>query len=860
MKMLRMKVISVVCYSVFVSCLFAGEEFKIVEAGNVFADVVIKDNASPAIKLLAAELTNYLHRITGCNFKIIEGGDSQKGIVIGTFKDYPDIKAPEAKRADAVGLREMYILRTYKGGLFIIGQTDMAIEHGVWDFLYRIGYRQFFPTAKWEYIPHYDKLVVNLDVCELPAYHTRIIFYGYGSWANNMKLYEKWVRKNRMRGAFALSTSHAYEGIISANKEEFDKHPEYLGLVDGKRKSSKFCIANKDLRELVKRYAVQFFKDRPDADSISMEPSDGGGWCECEDCKALGNITDRALLLANEVAEELGKHYTNKYVAMYAYSFHSPPPQNLTVHSNVIISFATAFIRGGYTFDGMVAGWKAKGANMVGIRDYYEVSPWDRDLPGRPKASSPSIIARDAQEFYKKVGARFFITEAGDDWGICGLGYYVASRVLWDVNEAERLGEIKEDFFDKMFGSTKNTMKEFYTVLDKERRSPLDAALTDNLVNRMYSLLKKAKEEAGTNQIVQARIDDLVLYTRYVELYKKYSRSREGKARQEAFTDLMRFIYAIKDNLMVHSFGLYRDMPERDKGVAIPLDLKLHIQSSGKNKSVANDLSDLIEEDDDIGSFKKLDINIEKFISDGIKNNKRIDLEIKNYSTNLVKLDIRNKEYFHLYEANSNNAFSIRGKNIFYLYADQTNQEIKLVVSGGFIYENSGNISISLYNMNSTNAIGVGKIPTYKKEHQINFKLQNIGLYRLEVDDRSAGATVIFEPELPVVVPTFAVQKSYFLHGWRRFFYVPAGTKKIIGLSTGPGNVFSPFGGKVFSFPGYAEFFEIPVNQQDAGQVWEVKDASGVCVLLNVPSYFANNPKNLLVPEEVLKEVSIEPK
>ena len=42
-----------------------------------------------------------------------------------------------------------------------------------------------------------------------------------------------------------------------------------------------------------------------DADSVSVDPSDGLGWCECEACAAMGSISDRAVTLANAVAQGL---------------------------------------------------------------------------------------------------------------------------------------------------------------------------------------------------------------------------------------------------------------------------------------------------------------------------------------------------------------------------------------------------------------------------------------------------------------------------------------------------------------------------------------------------------------------------
>ncbi len=340
-------------------------------------------------------------------------------------------------------------------------------------------------------MPQKEDLSVNVDKVEVPDYYARRIWYGYGTWDELKPLYNNWCKKNRAVVSIALNTGHAYEGIIAKNKAEFEKHPEYLGLVGGERKSSKFCISNPGLRKLVVDYAIKYFEQNPDADSISMEPSDGGGWCECENCARMGSISDRALTLANEVAEAVSKKFGNKYVGMYAYNLHSPPP-TIKVHPNVIISVATAFIRGGYTVDQLIEGWAKKGA-MIGIREYYGVNVWDRDLPGSPKASGVKSLANSIADFHRK-GARFLSAESSDNWGPNGPGYYIAARVLWDVDEAKRVDELKKDFLEKMFGPAKDRMEEFYNLIDKDNK-PL---LTEDLIGRMYRALAEAKKKTQT--------------------------------------------------------------------------------------------------------------------------------------------------------------------------------------------------------------------------------------------------------------------------------------------------------------------------------------------------------------------------
>jgi len=175
--------------------------------------------------------------------------------------------------------------------------TDQAVEHAVWDLLHHLGYLQFFPGGKWEVVPREPNLNISVDTFQKPDFHTRRIWYGHGLWDYNEEPYRQWCARNRAVPGFGLSTGHSYGSIVRAHKEVFEKHPQWLALVDGKRQGVKFCISNPELREFVaKEYALRAFRDNPNADRVSLDPSDGGGWCECEACAAMGSISDRPVL------------------------------------------------------------------------------------------------------------------------------------------------------------------------------------------------------------------------------------------------------------------------------------------------------------------------------------------------------------------------------------------------------------------------------------------------------------------------------------------------------------------------------------------------------------------------------------
>jgi len=517
--------------------------------------IAVSEQASPRVKAAAQTLADQLKRITGSGFILAEG-DGTSGLAVGRVGDFPALGLDAEIDGKGLDRREQYLLRSHEKGIAILGATDLAVEDAVWDLLYRIGYRQFFPTAAWEIVPDLPDLAVRVDARESPSFYSRSIWYGFGTSDFNAASYERWQTRNRAPGGFALKTSHAYKAIIKRHKDEFDSHPEYLGLLNGVRRSTKLCVSNPGLRELVARDAVDYFQRNPEADSYSVEPSDGGDWCECSACAALGSPSDRALTLANAAAAAVAARWPDKFVAFYAYHLHSPPPE-IDASSNVIVSVATAFTRGRTSPQELLTGWRRRGASSLGVREYYSVNTWDRSLPGRPKGADLGYLRESIPRFHA-LGARFMSAESSDNWGPTGLAYYVAARLLWNVREAEDVPKLVDDFLDKSFGAARAPMSEFYAILSSGGKPSVDAAL----IKRLYGLLARAST-LSSDAAVRARIEDLALYVRYVELYDAYRRSVFG--RQEAFERVVRHAYRMRDREMVHVKPLFTDVAKRDR-------------------------------------------------------------------------------------------------------------------------------------------------------------------------------------------------------------------------------------------------------------------------------------------------------
>jgi Domain of unknown function (DUF4838) len=815
------------------------------EDGKALLPIIISENASASTKSNASKLAEYLGKIGGAKFKI-ETGDGTSGISIGLATDFPALKLASTFKSDDILKREEYLLRTHAGGLLVLGASDLAVQHGVWDLLSRLGYRQFFPGKNWEVVPYLQRMELGIDTLEKPDYHSRRIWYGYGAWDYAKEPYRDWCEKNRALQGVNLNTGHAYDGIVKALKKEFSNHNEYWPLLNNERKevrNPKPCLGNPDLRSLIVKNAVGQVKKNTLLDSISMDPSDGGGWCECKACSKLGSVSDQAITLANETATAINQEFPGKLVGIYGYNFHSPPP-NIKVHPKVVVSVATAFIKGGMSLEDIISGWAEKGATL-GIREYYSVNTWDRDQPGHARGGNLDYLQRTIPEFHSK-GARYMSAESSDNWGPNGLGYYFAARMLWDVREAKNRDAIERDFLTRAFGPASPAMKDFYDQINGSKPH----LVVDDQLGRMYRSLQKARVMADATEI-KNRLDDLALYTRYCTLYHRYA-TADGKARQLAFENLIKHAYRMRTTMMIHAYALYRDLAGRDKTVSIPTDAKWQVPE-GKNPWKS--------------SVPFTPQEIETFITEGITAHKLVELNFKpvNFGANLLPAMSRLAIPGDLPAGEFTPG---RGTQSFLTYASQPSN-IELNITGGMIahYRDRGNVKVELYKIGGESQTGEketlvetnASIPPDGVERTLKLSLKQPGLYKIIVKDGNDRTQVNWpKGQLMTIASTQENPMNRFYGLWMGYFYVPKGTK-MIGLFGGEhGEVRDSQDRPHFWLNGREpNFYSVPVPPGEDGKFWRVRYCRGAVRLLTVPPFFAKTPGELLLPEEVLAKDGI---
>jgi hypothetical protein len=385
-------------------------------------------------------------------------------------------------------------------------------------------------------------------------------------------------------------------------------------------------------------------------------------------------------------------------------------------------------------------------------------------------------------------------------------------------------------------------MEEFYRLIDGSQRS----LLSDDLVGRMYRQLAEARGLAESSA-VRRRIDDLIRYTRYVDLWLDYEPA-QGDHRQAAYEQLIKHAYRIRNTSMIHTLALVRDLDNRDKAVTLRAEAADYrhpernpwMAAAGSERPFAN-------------------AEIEELLTSGIERRKLLDFTPVSFSDELVPATALRLPPV---AKRGNHGIYLRGvRNVFTWIeprgaaAKAQPAEVKLKVTGGLIYNTRGPAKIDLYPSAEVEgkSVAQAEVPPNKTEQEITLRSSFPGLHRLEIGDRGAGTRVEWLSKLPATIISSAQSPAHLYGRWELMFYVPRGTPTIGLYANGPGKLLDAEGKLAFEFPTRAGYYAIPVPVGQDGRLWRFAHSAGQRLLMTVPPCLARDEKELLLPAEVVQ-------
>lgn len=425
----------------------------------------------------------------------------------------------------------------------VAGGERVGTLYGAYDLLYRLGCRWFAPGELGEDVPQIKGLA-DLDVTERPSFVSR----GFLAWENRGDMeFLLWMARNRLdywtiaqephslmhklgirmvcgrhdaqeqflnpageypyqhaqgpqgesKPADPYPPSPEFQGDANGDGRlsNFEVHPEWYAEVKGKRVpgisgsfGTNYCTSNPHATtEFVKNY-VQALVDGPyrDAQSVRFWALDGGKWCQCAACQALGTPTDRYLLLVHCFSQEVEKKRAQGAIhrpieisfLTYADVVDPPtrplpegfPPQNCMatfypIRRCYVHPFDSAACPANDKYRGQLTGWMQDPQRyyrgQMAIGEYYNVSRF-KCLP----LCLMHTMARDIPYYYQ-TGARTFdyMHVTTSRWGNKALTNYQMARQLWNVQtDCEALWS---DYFARRYGPAASAMRGFYESLEQ---------------------------------------------------------------------------------------------------------------------------------------------------------------------------------------------------------------------------------------------------------------------------------------------------------------------------------------------------------------------------------------------------------
>lgn len=451
-----------------------------------FRRVVTADDAGPVQRAAAAELAHYAAQITGQKLDVIPAAKlAADGAGLSFF-------VGDGAAAQVLGLTlapwkpEEWVLRSVPGGLVLAGDDGagdpwsaqtaagsmLAAYTLLEDYLH---VHWFWPGAFGEHVPPApDVAIPALDLRRTPAFEIRSVQFGYGSYQTKSFHEEarKWARRNRLSWVRSAVFGHSWEAAFEQRKgETFKEHPDWFALVNGERRPPQMCTTNPAVIDRMVDYVVN-----GKADIMNISPSDGGGFCECERCRALDvpgvlsydhqhvQLSDRIFTYANEVARRVREKNSAKGCGMFAYTFYNKPPLKIAqLEPNLYLSFVfqSAAFRDPENlreWRESVTGWQKLGAKMV-VREGWG-NHYYHDLPFlHPQQIIASLAEAHRLGFVAAYGdgSKCFATTAPNYWAL--------TRMLWEPGR--ETAPVMDGFYASAYGPVATEMRAFFEAYER---------------------------------------------------------------------------------------------------------------------------------------------------------------------------------------------------------------------------------------------------------------------------------------------------------------------------------------------------------------------------------------------------------
>jgi len=524
------------------------ENYFLFENGKTDYEVVLNKTASETEKYAASVLTNYLEKISGVVFPLVEdiNCSAQKNKIFVGFNS----KLSDKKFDDS---DEGFKYINVGPDIAIWGGKNRGTMYGVFTFLAKeLGVRWL--SSKVRVVPkrgEHNFSILNRE--ESPAVKFRIIEYydmmdkaisvpqkGNGLRVLNSPpvIVDMINGRGEQPGGFDKFWFHHSFEVFVPPEEYFDEHPEYFSLINGKRQKEKsqLCLSNPEVLEILIKNTRKFVIDNPDLKVFNIGQNDNHNPCQCEKCQEIvekeGAESGIMLWFVNQAAERPEKEFPDKIFGTYAYQFSRKPPKTMRPRKNVAIILCSIECDFSHPFTHEhnkefvkdLENW-GKITDRIFIWDYVvNFSHYLLPFPNFDVLQTNIIILKNhnvqgicEQANGQNTGSEFFALRA-----------YILAKLLWNpnINVKEEIAHFINGYYGRSAAYIREYFEKVQNLVTENSKitiwtNPNNEIFTDEFINEATELFTKAKNAAENDEIFH-RVEVAELGVLYLKLARDY--------------------------------------------------------------------------------------------------------------------------------------------------------------------------------------------------------------------------------------------------------------------------------------------------------------------------------------------------
>jgi hypothetical protein len=463
---------------------FAAEPLELARDSKSVYTIVHDEKASASVKLAARELQRVLRIATGAELPVAATRPKGPAILVGALEDTAEPAGYDEYTIACVG-RDIVIRgrdqeTPGKGERWFV--PSQGTLYGVFDFLERfVGVRWLMPGDVGEDIPRVGKLSITLaaPIRGRPTFAARSLGLVQedviATPRTPRSLVADWLMHQRLApsvSAAGMHHGHAWDDIIK--QKDLAAHPDWRA---DKGDKTKFCTSQAEAVAFFVDRVNRWLEKRPMALGASISPTDGGGFCQCEECAKLfendphGKRSHAAVLLRfyQQVGQGvLAKHPDKRLGAYVYYNYQYPPKEKVELPDNIYLCWAPLNYYGfglhkpAYRgeFDGVMQRWSKIAPKLV----YANHSTWMRSFHGAPLPIPLEILKLELPTAAKHHA--WGIRMMGDGaWGVGAAGNYLLARQMWDASiDVENT---LDEWFQRAYGPGWRNLRDIYPRLEE---------------------------------------------------------------------------------------------------------------------------------------------------------------------------------------------------------------------------------------------------------------------------------------------------------------------------------------------------------------------------------------------------------